>query len=230
MIPQATKVIIGGARAIFRNPLAMSASLLAVSQYLSAILNLITNILMARMLGPTGYGLVAIAIAYPTLLWSFVGIKSVSVITRYVAAFRAKGQVDELAGVVKAGYLLDVLVSCLAFFLVSATCWWVSSIFYRQPDVGWMMVAYAASFPIFTLTGGSLAVLSAWERFRLLAGLEVLHPAFKLAFVAGLVTKGFGPAGAVIGMAVAQASIGVIMMVTATFLLMREGKGYWWRA
>ncbi|MCS3918918.1 oligosaccharide flippase family protein [Fervidibacter sacchari] len=230
MISQISKVLTNRSKAIFRYRLAEGASLLAVSQYVAAALNIVTNVLMARLLGPTDYGLVALTIAYPTLLWSFVAIKSVSVITRYVAAFRAKREFEKLKAVVKLGYGLDFFVSLLAFTLVAISSWWVSEKFYRQPDLARLMVIYAGSLPLFSLTGTSWAVLSSWERFRLLAAFEVLQSLLKMCLIVGFIVLGFGVAGAVIGMGVAQASIGLVMMIVATNLLLCEDLGTWWKA
>jgi len=229
-ISQATERLIKEVKLIFRHRLARDASYLATGQYIAAALNFTTNVLMARLLGPTDYGLVALVIAYPTLLWSFVATKSVSVITRYVAAFRAKGESEKVMAAVKVGYGLDLLVSLFAFALVSASAWWVSHHFYRKPELLWLMVVYSASFPLFALSGVSWAVLSSWERFRLLAVLDVLHPFIKLCLVTGLLLAGLRVAGAVVGMGLAQASIGLVMVVAATQLLKREGIGYWWKA
>ena len=230
MILQVAKILVTESWAVFRHRLAIGASLLAISQYIAAVLNIITNILMARLLGPTDYGLVALTVAYPTMLWSLVGTKSVSVITRYVAAFRAKREFEKLKAVVKLGYGLDFFVSLLAFTLVAVSGWWVSKNFYQQPNLAWLMVIYAGSFPLFSLTGASWALLSSWERFRLLAIFEVLHPFLKLCLVVGFIVVGLGVAGAVIGMALAQAGVGLIMMVAATNLLLREALGTWWKA
>jgi len=229
MMLQVAKTFFTELQAIFRHRLAIGASLLAASQYGTAALNIVANVLMARLLGPTDYGLVALTIAYPTLLWSFVGVKSVSVTTMYVAAFRAKREHEKLKAVVKLGYGLDLFVSLLALISVALTSWWVSQNFYRQPHLAWLMVVYAGSFPFFALTGTSWAVLSSWERFQWLAVLEVLHPFIKLCLVVGFLLLGFGIAGAVIAMSLAQVSIGLIMMVAATNLLHREGIGTWWK-
>jgi len=217
-------------RAALRHRLAVGAAALAAGQYAAATLNFVTSVLMARLLGPTEYGLVALTVAYPTLIWSFVGVKSVSVLTRYVAGLRVKGENERLKAVVKLGYGLDFLISCIAFILVVGSGWWVSRHFYQRPDIAWLMVIYAASFPLFSLTGTSQAVLSSWERFKWLAVLEVLHPFTKLMLVTVFLLAGFGAAGAVIGTALAQAGIGLIMMVIATELLRREKVGLWWTA
>jgi O-antigen/teichoic acid export membrane protein len=215
---------------IFRHRLVEGASLLAISQYVGAALNMVTNILIARLLGPTDYGLVALAVAYPTMLWSFVSVKSISVITRYVAIFRARREPEKLKGLVKLGYSLDFFVSLIGLTLVAISSWWVSERFYRQPYLAWLMVVYAGSFPLFSLAGNSWAVLSSWERFRLLAIFEVLHPFLKLCLTVGFIVAGLGVSGVVIGMGLAQASIGLIMMIATTDLLLCEGFGAWWKA
>jgi O-antigen/teichoic acid export membrane protein len=230
MIPRVAKIPISEAQVIFRHRLVEGASLLAISQYISAALNMVTNILMARLLGPTDYGLVALAVAYPTMLWSFVSVKSISVITRYVAIFRARREPEKLKGLVKLGYSLDFFVSLIGLTLVAISSWWVSERFYRQPHLAWLMVVYAGSFPLFSLTGNSWAVLSSWERFRLLAIFEVLQPFLKLCLTVGFIAAGLGVSGVVIGMGLAQASIGIIMMIATTDLLLCEGFGAWWKA
>jgi len=230
MISQISKVLTNRSRVIFRHPLVEVASLLAISQYVAAALNLVTNILMARLLGPTDLGLVALAIAYPTMLWSFVSVKSISVITRYVAIFRARREPEKLKGLVKLGYSLDFFVSLIGLTLVAISSWWVSERFYRQPHLAWLMVVYAGSFPLFSLAGNSWAVLSSWERFRLLAIFEVLQPFLKLCLTVGFIAAGLGVSGVVIGMGLAQASIGLIMMIATTDLLLCEGFGAWWKA
>jgi O-antigen/teichoic acid export membrane protein len=230
MIPRVAKIPISEAQVIFRHRLVEGASLLAISQYISAALNMVTNILMARLLGPTDYGLVALAVAYPTMLWSFVSVKSISVITRYVAIFRARREPEKLKGLVKLGYSLDFFVSLIGLTLVAISSWWVSERFYRQPHLAWLMVVYAGSFPLFSLAGNSWAVLSSWERFRLLAIFEVLQPFLKLCLTVGFIAAGLGVSGVVIGMGLAQASIGIIMMIATTDLLLCEGFGAWWKA
>lgn len=230
MIAQLAERLVKEARSVLRHRLAVGAGYLTVGQYAAAALDLLTNIIIARLLGPTDYGLLALTLAFPTIVFSFVATKSVSVITRYVAGLRATSDSEQIRGVVKLGYALDVGASLLALILVAMSAWWVASHFYGRSDLTWLMVAYAASFPLFSLTGGSWAILSSWERWQLLAILEVLHPLTKLCLVTGFILLGWGIAGAVVGMAIAQATIGITMAVTATYLLLRDGVGLWWRA
>lgn len=219
--------LLGQARAIVRHRLARGAGFLAAGQYIAAGLNFVTNLLIARMLGPTEYGLVSLTMAYPNLLWSFVGIKSVSVTTRYVAMYRAQGESGKLRAVIGLGYAVDFSLSCLAFVLVAASAWWIARSFYGHPEVAWPMVVYAASFPFTGLTGGSWAILQSWERFQQLAAFEILHPFMKLCLTVGLLASGFGVAGVVVGMGLAGALTGLLMASVAARLLVKEGIGLW---
>jgi len=91
------------------------------------------------------------------------------------------------------------------------------------------MVAYAATFPITSLIGGSWAVLLSWKRFRLLSFFEILQPFLKLSLAGGLAWLGLGVTGVVIGMGLAGAVTGLAMVLVATWLLIRDGIGLWWK-
>jgi O-antigen/teichoic acid export membrane protein len=209
--------------------MASDAGLMATSQYVAAGLSFMTAAVAARLLGPTDYGIVALVIAYPTLLLSFVAPKSISVATRYVASFRASGKTDELKAICKLGYGLDLLASLLCFGLTSITGWWVARHIYNIPNLAWLMIAYASSFFFSSPIGTSRAILSSWGRFRLLAGFQILHRSFILISVVTLLLSGFGIPGMVLGMAVGHGVIGLAMASAAAHTLHRDSLGNWWR-
>jgi O-antigen/teichoic acid export membrane protein len=168
--------------------------------------------------------------AYPTFLWSFVGVKSESVTTRYLSSFRATGRNEDLKSVCKLGYSLDLLVSVVAFVLVSATSWWVAPRIFHMSEMTWLMLLYAASFLFFSLTATSRAILLSWQRFRWLGGLLILGEGITFIVVLGLLLAGFGVPGMVLGTAVAHVIIGLLMMGAATYVLHCDGVGLWWNA
>jgi O-antigen/teichoic acid export membrane protein len=217
-------------RLMLRHRMTTDVGLLAASQYLSAGLDFLMAAVVARLLGPSEYGVATLVIAYPTLLWSFVGTKSVSVTTRYIASFRATGRFEELAGICKFGYSLDVIAATTAFVLVGATGWWVAPHIFNLPSMAWLMVAYGAAFPFFALTGTSWAILSAWRRFRCFATLQVLYHGITFVVVLGFLVAGFGVPGMIVGMAIGRAVMGLAIMTVATCMLHREGLGFWWNA
>src|SRR5437016_657390 len=74
-----------------RHPIAAHVGVLASAQVVGMGLSLATTIVSARLMGPRAYGVAALLIAFPSLLWSVVGVKSMAVTTRYIARLRAEG-------------------------------------------------------------------------------------------------------------------------------------------
>jgi O-antigen/teichoic acid export membrane protein len=214
---------------ILYHPFASNSVMLASASYVSAGLNLLSTIIIARLLGPADYGVMALVIAYPSLVWSFVSIKSVSVTTRYIAGFRARREKQELASVVRLGYGLDFLVSAICFVLVVLTAWSVSLHFYRMPGLDWLMVIYAFSFPFYSLVGTSRAIFSSWQKFNWLAIFQVLESCCKLILVISFLFIGLGVKGVVSANAISHIIIGIAMAITATHFLLKEGISFWWR-
>jgi O-antigen/teichoic acid export membrane protein len=210
--------------------MARDTGLLALSQYVSAGLDFLTVVVATRWLGPSDYGLAALVMAYPTLLWSFVGTKSVSLTTRYIASFRALGRSEDLVGMCKLGYSLDIIAATGAFLLVSATGFWVAEHIFKIPEMAWLMVAYAGAFPFLSLTGTSWAILSSWHKFYWFAVLQVLyHGVTFIAVLAGLLA-GFLVPGMVLAMALSRTVTGLAIMGVATYVLHCDGLGFWWNA
>ncbi|MBI4522550.1 MAG: oligosaccharide flippase family protein [Deltaproteobacteria bacterium] len=213
-----------------RNRMIKDAGHLAGSQYVATGLSFFTTLAAARILGSATYGIAAMVTAYPVLLWSFAAVKSVSVTTRYIAGFRATGQSEQIRSICKLGYGLDLLVSVIAFLLVSATASWVASSIMGLPENTWLMVVYAASFPFYSLIGTSTAIFSAWEKFRWLAVFQVLDKGMTLIAVIGLLSFGYGVSAVVLGTAVGNIITGLAMVGGATYTLYLEGIGPWWKS
>lgn len=227
------QVVRGFAREAVRSlqhPLVQGAGALATSRYVTAGLNLLTTVVAARLLGPDSYGVAALTIAYPTLVFSFVSVKSSSIAARYISGFRVSGHDHRVGSICKLGYALDFGTAIIGVLLVMTSGWWVVRFVYEMPDLFWLMVAYGAAFPFHSLTMTSYGVLSALQQFRWMAALEILGAMIPLLIVTGLLRAGFGIPGFVLGTALGHAVIGGIAVGVATYLLFRNEMGYWWRA
>lgn len=218
-------------REALRNPIASDAGFLALSQYAAAGVGLLTAVVAARLLGPREYGSAALVIAYPTLVWSFAAVKSISVTTRYLAGFAATGRTEQVRGVCKLGYGMDLLAALGTLLLVLATSGWLArTAFADVPGARWLAVAYAASLPLYSLNGTSGAVLASWRRFGWLAVFQVLEKLVTLGLTLALVARGWGAAGVVLAAAAGQIASGVSTTAGATIVLRQAGVGPWWNA
>lgn len=211
-----------------RHPMATDAGLLTVSQYIATGLGFFTTAIAARLLGPVEYGMATMVMAYPTILWTFAAVKAISVTTRYISSFRATGRSDDLKSICKLGYGVDLAIAVATFGLVSATSWWVARNVLNVPDMAWLMVAYAASLPLSSFEGTSLAILSSWQEFRWLARLQILNKGITLLAILSLLSTGWGVPAVVLGTALGQAADGLMLASVATYVLYRDGVGFWW--
>jgi O-antigen/teichoic acid export membrane protein len=193
-------------------------------------LGLLTTIVAARLLGPAEYGVATLIMAYPSLVFSVISVKSIDITTRYMASFHHEGRADELMAICKLGYGLDLLVGISSLVIVSVTAWWAIR-WYLEPTshMAILMVAYASTLPLRCLRGTSLALTTALERFRWIAVLYVLEGI--LSFVAVLLPLLMGStvSGMVLGTAAGNACTGMLMLASATYLLHLEGYRSWWK-
>lgn len=209
--------------------LTLHAGMLASAQYLSAALGLLTIVVVTRWLGPEQYGVSVLAMAYPSLLWSFLSFKPISIATRYIASFRAEDRRTELLGVYKLSYFLDVGVSGVVVLFVALTGPWVARNIYGQPELAPWMLLFAASFPCYALTGTGQAVLIVWRRFDWLALLQVGEQVLLLMLIVLSFVFDVGPIGYIASATIAATLSGLTTASLATWLLGRQGFADWWR-
>jgi O-antigen/teichoic acid export membrane protein len=214
-----------GGRRLLANPLVNGAGALSVAQYAATALGLLTTLLIARALGPDAYGVASLVIAYPSMVWAFSTLKPVAITTRYVARFRASGETDRMVGVCQLGYLVDAGMAAVAFLLVAATAPWVAGRFYAMPERAWMMVVFAAFFPIASLSGTNQAVLTSFGEFRLLAVLRFARAVLLLAMSGVVLAAGAGVTGYVLAMALSQAAASLLEAAAVVRTLARGGVG-----
>jgi O-antigen/teichoic acid export membrane protein len=232
-ITDAMAVVRGFSRNIWRtvyHPAVSDAGLLTMSQYVATAFGFLTTVIAARLLGPGEYGIAAIVMAYPTLIWSFAAVKTISVTTRYISIFHAAGRNEELKSMCKLGYGLDLIASIIALSLVGATAWWIGPHILNVSEAQWLILTFAASFLFFSLAGTSLAILTSWREFRWLAGIQILNKGVTFVIVLAFLSAGWGAPGVVLGNAMGQVLNGLMLSGVATHVLYRDGIGLWWNA
>jgi O-antigen/teichoic acid export membrane protein len=210
-----------------RKPVAADVGLLTASQFLSATVGFLTAAVAARALGPRDFGFAALVMSFPTLVWSLVGIKSMSVTLRYLSGYLKTDQREEFKGMCLLGYGLDIATGLAALLIVGGTGWWVSrDLLNLEGATPWLLL-FAASFPLAALGGTSWAILASLRRFRFLAVLQVGARVITLVLVLLLLLSGLGRVGLIVGTALGEALGGTLMLLFANRVLKREGFGRW---
>ncbi|MGH2773731.1 MAG: lipopolysaccharide biosynthesis protein, partial [Actinomycetota bacterium] len=196
---------------------------LAAAQYISAALAFAGTILAARILGPKGFGLAALAMAYPNLVGSLTGVKSSTVTVRYLSAYRASNEASKLLSVCRLGYLIDGAASLLATVIVSATAGWANRASGGETIPLWLPIAFSLLMAAGSVGGTGGAILTAFERFHVAGVLLIVGRLISFGLMLAFLLAGARVAGLVIASGLAAAVGGALTALAAGWTLRKAG-------
>jgi O-antigen/teichoic acid export membrane protein len=216
------------ARRLPRSTLARDAGALTVAGGVVAVVTAVQGILVARWLGPAGYGVVALIAAFPGLIRAVLSPDSQHATVRYLADRDAEQDSLGAAAVCKLALLADLIVGAATFALVTASAVWAQHHVVHLDGSAALLVVAGAGILVSVPVTVSTSILMHTRRFGWLAGAQVLSAVLRSTLIVVLVAGGHGVAGAVWG-----ATIGLALhSVTLGFLATRETRRRWgpsWR-
>lgn len=93
-----------------------SAFIFAGNTLSTAILT-IASVVMARLLGPSDYGLYSVALIAPNLMLLFTDFGVISALVRFTAKFKSEGRSESIGGLIKTGLMFQLAASLLMLLL-----------------------------------------------------------------------------------------------------------------
>ena len=195
---------------ILRRKLARDVGVLTVANAVIAALSFAQGILVARWLGPELYGLTALVMSYPDLLYSLLDARSGEASVKYLAEFHARSERDRVLAMCKLGYAVDFVIAALSFLAVFITASWLVPKVTNRPGIAGLILIYAVSFLPRALVGTSQAVLATLGRFSIMAWVDMVTTMLRVVLVVGFTLTGWQVAGVVCGYAVAIAATGLV--------------------
>lgn len=216
----------GSLREVFRRRTSRHAGILTISQYVTMVVGLATVMAATRLLGATGYGGATLIIAFPSFVRSLLEFKSQSVTTRFMANFQGAGRTDEIGGIVKAGFGLDLTVALLSIGIVAAIGPFMAAEVFRVKTLGWLALLYALSFPFASLKKTSTAILTTFREFTWIAFFNIADRVLAFVLILGVLLAGKKVVGYVLASGLVIAITGVMMTIAAIRLLNRRVPGW----
>jgi len=205
-----------------------SSSVLFSSNTISLGLSVIQSILAARLLGPAGFGLVAIVMGYASTVNGLLSFRMSELVVRYAGEYLEKDEKEKAAALVKAASLSEAGVSLLAFVFVLLTAALASQFIAKTPDTAWLFVVYSigllANFNTETATG----ILQALDKIKLQGLINLVQSILTV----GLIVFAFFIQGSLQLVLYAYLAgkivLGLGMFFTAIYHLTRRlGNGWW---
>ena len=160
-----------------------------VRQLLAAAFTVAGTVLVARIYGPEGNGMLAVALLLPGMLATFLnlGVAPANVYHLGAGVFAVRGVVRANMWIFAGTGALGLAAGALALALGS------ESLFPGVP-VGVLMLALSA-FPLALLSGYLLSIFQGMQRFGPFNLLSLVQPALFVALVVGIVLVDGGVAG-----------------------------------
>jgi len=166
-------------------------------------------ILVARLLGPSGYGLYTLALVVPLLLASLADAGISFALVRLPAKLRSEGDRYRAGWVIKAGFALKLLISAVAFLICYVGAEAIATSLLNRPQAV-SLVRLAALLIVFqsAFNAASNSFIGL-DLMQYSASFQITQSALKTAFQPVLVLLGFGVAGAISGYTLSLVLAGV---------------------
>jgi len=194
---------------------------LTVANGIGAALSLVQGILVARWLGPELYGVAALVMSYPNLVYTFFDARSSEASVKFLSEFHTRGERERAWAMCQLGYMVDFAIAALAFVVVLLSAPWAARTIAHHPEMVGLIIVYTIAFIPRALAGTSYATLATLGRFPLIAWIDVLTTFLRVVLVLALVSTGWQVRGVVWGNAIPTAATGLLYGTFAWVLTYR---------
>jgi O-antigen/teichoic acid export membrane protein len=156
-------------------------------------------IIIARLLGPAGYGLYVLSFVLPSLFVSLADFGLSPALTRYGASLRSQNRFAKLGSMIRSGLLFKFIIGLAVFLFVFALSGPLAATVLQRGTMGQLVAL--ASFTIlfqglFTLSSSAFVGL---DRMGQSAIIQVLYNIVRMILSPLLILLGFGVAGGIGG-------------------------------
>jgi len=188
----------------------------------STIITAVGAIVIARLLGPAGYGLYTLAFVLPSLFVAIADFGLCPALTMYGASLRAQRKYSRLASMIGSGLRFKLVVGAATSLLIlGLSAQLVTTMLHRQ-DMGQLLVLASISIifqGFFNLAYNAFVGLDRMEQGALVM---VIRDTTRMILSLVLIVVGFGTAGAILG----QVGGWIIGSLLGVWLLLTQRQAY----
>ncbi|MGC9085788.1 MAG: oligosaccharide flippase family protein [Thermoproteota archaeon] len=181
---------------------------------LSTIVLVVASITIARLLGPSGYGLYSVALIPPSFMLLFTDFGVNQALVRFLAKLKSEGKEDDIQILIRTGLFFEVLTSTLVFLLTFMLADFLATYLLNRPDSGSLVRLASLTVVGGILVSTSNSILVGTDRMNKSALLSLTQAVFKALLTPMLILAGFSVAGAVVGHTLSYLIAGVVGVVT----------------
>jgi O-antigen/teichoic acid export membrane protein len=160
----------------------VNAGRLLTASGIAAFVGLLATALTARALGPEGYGILALTLAYQLTIGKLVTFDAWQAIIKFGSEALERGDRQALRQLIKFGFCLDIGSAVVGTVLAVALAGPVISLLGWDQSVRSLLVLYSLLI-LFSFSGTPIGVLRLFDRFDLLSYAAIVNAVLRLVGV-----------------------------------------------
>jgi O-antigen/teichoic acid export membrane protein len=200
---------------------------------ISAAASMLQGILAARLLGAAGFGILGTITLFTSTINNFASFRMGELVVKYVGYFTEHEDRQSAAAIFKLAALFEMLASLVAFGLILLLAPLGAKYFVKDPGTAPLFTLYGLIVLANLIAESSTGLLQIFDRFRRLAGMNILQSMVTLLLITITFFSTGDPIGGLIGILIAYLVGKMIGAVAITAAALVEAKrrwgGGWWR-
>lgn len=179
---------------------------------------------MARFLGSTNYGQIAIALVPVSIatLFSDLGVKSALI--KFISQYRHEKKNSELPALVYTGLIINSAIGLILSLTVFLLAGFIAQNVFRQAEL--TILIQIMSFNIFavSLVGSTMAIFVGYEKMLYRSVINITYSVLKAILAPLLVILGHGPIGAALGQTVPELIAGIVGLALVFKIIIKKDR------
>lgn len=198
------------------------------SNTVSVGLSVLQGMLVYRLLGPTGSGLIRIVMSYASTVNSLFSFRMSELVVRYGGEYFEKGEKGKTSALIKSAGRTEGMVSVLAFIVVALTARLAEQYIAKTPNTALLFIVFSLGLLANFNTETSIGVLQFTGRIKLQGTVNLIQSIITTLIIGtAFIWKG-GLEIILIAYLVSKTILGLGLFLSAQIQLRRVlGSGWW---
>jgi O-antigen/teichoic acid export membrane protein len=218
---------------LFTNPLIRrvikNSGYLFSATGISAAISMLQSILVGRLLGVAGFGLLGVIVMFTSVINNLVSFRMTELVVRYVNQYEESGDKQRAAAVFKAAALTEMLASLAAFLIIWLLSPWAADLLGKNSSLAGLFVLYGLIVVANLISESATGVLQIFDRYARMASFSIVQSLITLA----LITYVFITQGNIVGVLLAYIvgkTVGAVVLTAAAVVeAARHWGANWWK-
>lgn len=194
----------------------------------ASVLNFMSLVLMARVLGPAQLGSLALIESYARVADQVLRPEGWQACIKYGLGLLQDGRTEDFRRLIKASFLLDLAGTLIATTLAVLASRFAASLFGMDETVSTLLTLYCFTL-LFNIASTPTAILRMFDRFPVIAAQQIYVAVIRLGLVAVAFWQGAGLGWFLLISGVASIAGALFLFIVALKELAKRGHGGFWR-